>query len=77
MATGPAGTALIFGDTMVHASNANLSPWRRAIFSTIANPIGNRQTTFRRPAYIHDRDFTPVVCPPDDCLQTLAAAAAA
>lgn len=57
---GPAGTMLIFGDAMVHASPPNMSPWPRRIFSLIVNPVSNRQTTFRRPAYIHDRDFTPL-----------------
>lgn len=58
---GPAGTMLIFGDALVHASPPNMSPWPRRIFSLIVNPVSNRQTTFRRPAYIHDRDFTPLV----------------
>lgn len=58
---GPAGTMLIFGDAMVHASPPNMSPWPRRIFSLIANPVSNRQTTFRRPAYIHDRNFTPLI----------------
>jgi ectoine hydroxylase len=58
---GPPGTMLIFGDSMVHASPPNMSPWARRIFSLIVNPVANRQTTFRRPAYIHDRDFTPLV----------------
>ena len=34
-ATGPAGTVLIFGDCLVHASPPNLSPWQRRIFSWI------------------------------------------
>jgi ectoine hydroxylase len=58
---GPAGTMLIFGDAMVHASPPNMSPWPRRIFSLIVNPVSNRQTTFRRPAHIHDRDFTPLI----------------
>jgi L-proline 4-hydroxylase len=69
-ATGPAGTALIFGDLMVHGSNSNMSPWPRTIFSAIGNPVQNAQVTFKRPDYIHERDFTPVDCLPDDCLMT-------
>lgn len=69
-ATGPAGTGLIFGDLMVHGSNQNMSPWPRRIFSAIANPVQNAQVTFKRPDYIHERDFTPVECVPDDCLLT-------
>ena len=73
-ATGPAGTALIFGDCMVHASPPNLSPWNRRIFSLVANPVANRQTRFARPDYKHHRDFTPLVPLADDCLAAAAAA---
>jgi ectoine hydroxylase len=66
--TGPAGTGLIFGDLIVHGSNGNMSPWPRTIFSAIANPVNNAQVAFKRPDYIHERDFTPVECLPDDCL---------
>ena len=72
-ATGPAGTALIFGDCLVHASPPNLSPWGRRIFSLIANPIANAQRCFRRPDYMHHRDFSPLEPLDDNCL--LAAAA--
>jgi ectoine hydroxylase len=72
-ATGPAGTALIFGDCLVHASPPNLSPWGRRIFSLIANPIANAQKRFRRPDYMHHRDFSPLEPLEDNCL--LAAAA--
>ena len=57
---GPPGTVLIFGDTMVHSSPPNMSPWDRRIFSLILNPVHNRQTTFGRPDHQHHRDFTPV-----------------
>jgi ectoine hydroxylase len=69
-AKGVAGTALIFGDLMVHGSNSNMSPWPRTIFSAIGNPVQNAQVTFKRPDYIHERDFAPVQCLPDDCLLT-------
>jgi ectoine hydroxylase len=72
-ATGPAGTALIFGDCLVHASPPNLSPWGRRIFSLIVNPVANAQTTFARPDYMHHRDFSSLVPLDDNCL--LAAAA--
>jgi ectoine hydroxylase len=74
-ATGPAGTALIFGDTLVHASPPNLSPWDRRIFSLIVNPIANASTKTGRPDYKHHRDLTPIRPLGDDCL--LAASAAA
>jgi ectoine hydroxylase len=58
---GPAGTALIFGDSLVHGSPSNMSPWDRRIFSLIVNPVSNRQTTFRRPDHQHHRAFDPLV----------------
>jgi ectoine hydroxylase len=67
-AAGVAGTALIFGDCLVHGSPPNMSPWDRSIFSVILNPIANAQTRFARPDYKHHRDFTPVVPLADDCL---------
>ena len=57
---GPPGTVLIFGDTMLHSSPPNMSPWDRRIFSLILNPVRNRQTRFARPDHQHHRDFTPV-----------------
>ena len=59
-ATGPAGTALIFGDCLVHASPNNMSPWDRPIFSVIYNPVSNALTRHRRPDHIHHRDTRPV-----------------
>jgi ectoine hydroxylase len=67
-ATGPAGTGLIFGDTMIHASPSNLSPWDRKIFSLILNPVSNALTRHQRPDHNHHRDITPVTPLPDDCL---------
>ncbi len=63
---GSAGAGLIFGDLIVHGSSGNMSPWPRTIFSAIANPVGNAQMTFKRPDYIHERDFTAVECLPSD-----------
>jgi len=73
-ATGEAGTALIFGDCLVHGSPPNMSPWDRRIFSVILNPVANAQTRFARPDYKHDRDFTPVAPLADDCLRLRPAA---
>ncbi len=67
-ATGPAGTALVFGDLMIHASPGNLSPYDRRIFSLILNPLANAQTRFERPDHKHHRDLTPVRPLADDCL---------
>ena len=57
---GPPGTVLIFGDTMLHSSPPNMSPWDRRIFSLILNPVSNHQTKFGRPEHQHHSDFTPV-----------------
>jgi ectoine hydroxylase len=67
-ATGPAGTGLIFGDSLVHASPPNLSPWDRRIFSLIVNPVSNASTKTTRPDYKHHRDLSPVMPLTDDCL---------
>ena len=75
-ATGPAGTALIFGDCLVHGSPPNLSPWDRRIFSVILNPIANAYTKAQRPDYKHHRDLTPVAPLADDCLVATPAVAA-
>ncbi len=72
-ATGAAGTALIFGDSLVHASPGNLSPWNRSIFSMIVNPVANALTKYGRPDYKHHRDLTPIAPLPDDCLRAAAA----
>jgi ectoine hydroxylase len=57
---GPPGTVLIFGDTMIHCSPPNMSPWPRRIFSLIVNPVSNHQTTMQRPDHQHHRVFTPL-----------------
>ena len=57
---GPAGTMLLFGDSLIHASPPNMSPWGRRIFSLIVNPISNRQRSLRRAEHFHHRDFTPL-----------------
>jgi ectoine hydroxylase len=66
--TGKPGTALIFGDCLVHGSPANMSPFNRRIFSVILNPISNAYTKEQRPDYQHHRNLTPIVPLADDCL---------
>jgi ectoine hydroxylase len=68
-ARGPAGTALIFGDCLVHGSPPNLSPWTRSIFSLILNPITNRYTQAKRADHFHHRDLSRVTPLADDCLR--------
>ena len=67
-AKGPPGTALIFGDCLVHGSPSNMSPWQRRIFSLIVNPVSNAPTAENRPEHQHHRDLTPVTPLEDDCL---------
>jgi ectoine hydroxylase len=67
-AKGPPGTALIFGDLMVHGSPPNMSPWHRRIYSSILNPVANALTTDTRSDHQHHRDLTPVAPLADDCL---------
>ncbi len=73
-AKGPPGTALIFGDCLVHGSSINMSPWPRRIFSLILNPIANALTRHKRPDHQHHRDLSPVMPLAADCLVRGAAA---
>lgn len=57
---GPAGTMLIFGDTLVHSSPPNMSPWQRRVFSLIVNPVSNCRRTSNRADHLHHRDTTPL-----------------
>ncbi len=68
-ARGGKGTMLIFHDTLVHGSPNNMSPWDRAIFSLILNPVSNSPQKPTRPDYKHHRDLTPVAPLNDDCLE--------
>lgn len=67
-AKGPPGTALIFGDCLLHGSSINMSPWPRRIYSLIVNPISNALTRDKRPDHQHHRDLAPVTPLSDDCL---------
>ncbi len=67
-ATGRAGTGLIFGDVMLHASPSNISPFDRRIFSLIVNPVSNALTRHQRPDHNHHRDLSPITPIDDGCL---------
>jgi ectoine hydroxylase len=73
-AKGAKGTMLIFHDTLVHGSPNNMSPWDRAIFSLIANPVSNALRKPTRPDHKHHSDLTPITLHDDDCLTTALAA---
>jgi len=46
-----------------------MTPWNRTIVYISANTVGNAIRRFKRPDYIAHRDFAPIECLPDDCLQ--------
>jgi ectoine hydroxylase len=65
---GPAGSMILFHSCLVHASTSNLSPWNRVSVYLSLCAVTNHIRRFKRPEYIAHRDFTPIVCLPDDCL---------
>jgi ectoine hydroxylase len=69
---GPAGSALLFHCNLVHGSPGNMSPWDRTIVYISACHVDNHIRRFARPPWIAHRDFTPIDCLPDECLQDLA-----
>jgi ectoine hydroxylase len=66
---GPAGSMILFHSCLVHASNSNLSPWNRVSVYLSLCAVSNHIRRFKRPEYIAHRDFTPIRCLPDYCLQ--------
>ena len=68
---GPAGSVVLFHCNLVHASPANISPWRRTIVYVSCCHVDNHIRRFKRPEWIAHRDFTPIQCLPDDCLLEL------
>jgi len=65
---GPAGSMILFHSCLVHASTSNLSPWNRVAVYLSLCAVSNHIRRHRRPEYIAHRDFSPIVCLPDDCL---------
>ena len=66
---GPAGSMILFHSCLVHASSSNLSPWNRVSVYLSLCAVSNHIRRFQRPEFIAQRDFTPIDCLPDDCLQ--------
>ena len=66
---GPAGSMILFHSCLVHASSSNLSPWNRNSVYLSLCAVSNHIRRHKRPEYIAHRDFTPIECLPDDCLQ--------
>ncbi len=69
---GPAGSMLLFHGNLVHASGSNLTPWSRWIVYLSLNRCDNAIRRFKRPAYIANRDFSPIEMLADDCLTAYA-----
>ncbi|ARP96767.1 phytanoyl-CoA dioxygenase family protein [Bordetella genomosp. 13] len=67
---GPAGSMLLFHSCLVHASSSNLSPWNRVSVYLSLCAISNHIRRHKRVEWIAHRDFAPIECLPDDCLQT-------
>jgi ectoine hydroxylase len=65
---GPAGSMILFHSCLVHASDANLSPFNRVAAYLSLCAVSNHIRRHKRPEYIAHRDFTPIECLPDDCL---------
>jgi ectoine hydroxylase len=66
---GPPGSMILFHGCLVHASTSNLSPWNRVSVYLSLCAVSNHIRRFKRPEYIAHRDFSPIQCLPDDCLQ--------
>lgn len=69
--TGTAGSLVMFHGNLVHASPANMSPYDRTIVYLSLCRTDNHIRQFKRPAWIAERDFTPIKCLPENCLQEL------
>ena len=74
---GPPGSVVMFHSCLVHASGSNMTPWNRWIVYLSLCAVSNHIRRFQRPEYIAHRDFTPIECLPDDCLDEPASTAAA
>ncbi|MEZ5669314.1 MAG: phytanoyl-CoA dioxygenase family protein [Alphaproteobacteria bacterium] len=74
---GPAGSVLMFHANLVHGSPSNMSPFDRTIVYLSLCRTDNHIRQFKRPEWIAHRDFAPIACLADDCLDELVHAAAA
>lgn len=69
-AKGRAGFVLFFHGNMFHASANNLSPFDRVSVCVAYNSVENRlcEVATPRPAFLANRDFTPLATVPDEAL---------
>ena len=73
---GKAGSAVLFHSNLVHGSPSNMSPYDRTIVYLSLCHVDNHIRRFKRAEWIAHRDFTPLQNLDDDCLLTIANAAA-
>jgi ectoine hydroxylase len=66
--TGPAGTVVFMHGCIAHASSANVSPLRRAMFSIVYCAVGNEPRKETTPERYVARSFEAVRTLSDDCL---------
>ena len=66
---GPAGSVWMFHCNLVHASNANMSPTRRALCTISYNRIDNLPSAYPRPEWEAHSDFTPIEALGEGCLR--------
>jgi len=67
--TGPPGSTFFMHANAVHASNENISPFRRAIFYVVYNPLSNPVTSTRGAWWIPE-EWTAAAPARDDCLMS-------
>ena len=65
---GPAGSVWMFHGNIVHASNANISPMRRALCTICYNRTDNLPSEFPRPDWEAHANFAPVEPLGEGCL---------
>ena len=65
---GPAGSVWMFHCNMVHASNANISPTRRALCTICYNRTDNLPSAYARPEWEAHSDFSVIEALGEECL---------
>ncbi len=73
---GKAGSVIMFHGNLVHGSPSNMSPFDRTIVYLSLCHVDNHIRRFKRPEWVAQRDFAPLVGLADDCLMTMENAAA-
>ena len=73
---GPAGSVWLFHCNLVHASNANISPTRRALCTICYNRIDNPPSAYARPEWEAHSDVSAVEALDEHCLREAGAVCA-